>query len=46
MVSESFKVYPNECLLGLLGHPLLDHYRTTHHMLSHARAEGVLEIPQ
>jgi len=50
MVSESFRAYPSEYLLALLSHPLSDRYRTTHHMLSHARAvtlgvRGVLEIP-
>ena len=34
MISESFKVYPSKCLMGLSCHPLSDRYRTTHHMLS------------
>jgi len=38
MVSESFKAYPSECLVGLSGHPLSGRYRTTHNMLSHAQA--------
>jgi len=50
MVSEPFKAYPSECLVGLSGHPLSGHYWTTHNMLSHARVvtlgvKGVLEIP-
>jgi len=36
MISESFRTYPNKCLLGLSGHPLSNYYRTTHNMLSHA----------
>jgi len=49
MVSEQFKVYHNECLLGLSGHPLSGRYRTTHNIISHERAvmldiRGALEI--
>jgi len=48
MVSESFKTYPSECLVGLSDHPLSDHPYIT---LSHAQAvtlgmRGVLEIPR
>ena len=38
MVSKPFRAYPSKCLLGLSGHPLSGRYRTTHNMLSHARA--------
>ena len=49
MVLESFRPYPSEYLLGLSGHPLLGHYRTTHNIYLHARVDslgvrGVLEI--
>jgi len=38
IVSEPFRAYPIECLLALSGHPLSGRYRTTHNMLSYARA--------
>jgi len=41
MVSESFRVYPIECLLNLSGHPLSDRYRTTQNMLSHAQTLSI-----
>jgi len=50
MVSEPFRAYPSEYLLGLAGHPLSGRYQTTHNIYLHVRVgslgvRGVLKIP-
>jgi len=35
MISESFRTYPNKCLLALSDHPLLDRYRITHNIVGY-----------